>query len=61
MSLQVVSVVLMLRCLFVVVSSLRAAPKPGYGLKSSTLPAAGRNGGPAGYAVSILFSLACPP
>ncbi|PSN44194.1 hypothetical protein C0J52_11526 [Blattella germanica] len=45
----------MLRCLFVVVSSLRAAPKPGYGLKSSTLPAAGRNGGPAGFAVQREF------
>ncbi|RXG55271.1 hypothetical protein Avbf_15482 [Armadillidium vulgare] len=32
----------------VVVSSLRGEPKPGYGLKSSTLPATGRNGGPAG-------------
>ncbi|XP_069699460.1 actin-binding LIM protein 2 isoform X3 [Periplaneta americana] len=39
-----------------VVSSLRAAPKPGYGLKSSTLPAAGRNGGPAGLAGDFSFS-----
>lgn len=38
-----------------VVSSLRTAPKPGYGLKSATLPAAGRNGGPAGMIVSIIF------
>ncbi|XP_035709209.1 actin-binding LIM protein 3 isoform X2 [Folsomia candida] len=33
-----------------VVSSLRTVPKPGYGLKSATLPAVGRNGGPAGMA-----------
>ncbi|XP_021936702.1 actin-binding LIM protein 3 isoform X4 [Zootermopsis nevadensis] len=39
-----------------VVSSLRAAPKPGYGLKSSTLPATGRNGGPAGFAGDFSFS-----
>ncbi|XP_046993366.1 actin-binding LIM protein 3 isoform X3 [Schistocerca americana] len=39
-----------------VVSALRPVPKPGYGLKSSTLPAAGRNGGPAGYAGDFSFS-----
>jgi len=39
----------------VVVSSLRTVPKPGYGLKSATLPAAGRNGGPAGMVVSFIF------
>ncbi|KAB7506335.1 Actin-binding LIM protein 3 [Armadillidium nasatum] len=38
-----------------VVSSLRGEPKPGYGLKSSTLPATGRNGGPAGM-MNNLFS-----
>ncbi|KAG1663754.1 Actin-binding LIM protein 1 [Nymphon striatum] len=34
-----------------VVSSLRAVPKPGYGLtpKSATLPASGRNGGSVGF------------
>lgn len=40
-------------CLLTVVSSLRSVPKPGYGLKASTLPATGRNGGSAGMAVSI--------
>ena len=40
-----------------VVSSLRTVPKPGYGLKAATLPAAGRNGGPAGMVVSFLFFL----
>ncbi|XP_066998828.1 actin-binding LIM protein 2 isoform X3 [Anabrus simplex] len=39
-----------------VVSSLRSVPKPGYGLKSSTLPASGRNGGPAGFAGDFSFS-----
>lgn len=34
------------------VSSLRTVPKPGYGLKSATLPAVGRNGGPAGMVIS---------
>jgi len=34
------------------VISLQTAPKPGYGQKSATLPAAGRNGGPAGMVVS---------
>nr|CAD7458679.1 unnamed protein product [Timema tahoe] len=38
------------------VSSLRSVPKPGYGLKSSTLPVAGRNGGPAGFAGDFSFS-----
>lgn len=32
-----------------VVSSLRNVPRPGYGLQSSTLPAAGRNGIVNGY------------
>lgn len=40
----------------VVISALRGEPKPGYGLKSSTLPAAGRNGGPAGMIVSNSYS-----
>ncbi|CAG0880026.1 unnamed protein product [Darwinula stevensoni] len=38
-----------------VVSSLRQVPKPGYGLKAATLPAAGRNGGPAGMLVSPYY------
>ncbi|CAG7720658.1 unnamed protein product [Allacma fusca] len=38
-----------------VVSSLRTVPKPGYGLKSATLPAAGRNGGPAGMVADYPF------
>ncbi|XP_026273872.1 actin-binding LIM protein 1 isoform X6 [Frankliniella occidentalis] len=32
-----------------VVSSLRSPPKPGYGLRSCTLPTSGRNGGYMGY------------
>lgn len=40
----------------IVVSALRGEPKPGYGLKSSTLPAAGRNGGPAGMIVSKVYN-----
>lgn len=43
-----------------VVSALRHVPKPGYGLKAATLPAAGRNGGPAGMFVSDSGLLACP-
>ncbi|ROT61862.1 Actin-binding LIM protein 1 [Penaeus vannamei] len=43
----------------IVVSALRGEPKPGYGLKSSTLPAAGRNGGPAG--MIFVSSLRQPP
>ncbi|KAK7017131.1 hypothetical protein SK128_012258 [Halocaridina rubra] len=39
-----------------VVSALRGDPKPGYGLKSSTLPAAGRNGGPAGLIGDYSFT-----
>lgn len=39
-----------------VVSALRGEPKPGYGLKSSTLPAAGRNGGSAGMMGDYSFS-----
>lgn len=39
-----------------VVSALRGEPKPGYGLKSSTLPAAGRNGGTAGMIGDYSFS-----
>ncbi|XP_066946529.1 actin-binding LIM protein 2-like isoform X10 [Macrobrachium rosenbergii] len=39
-----------------VVSALRGEPKPGYGLKSSTLPAAGRNGGSAGLIGDYSFS-----
>nr|XP_027234715.1 actin-binding LIM protein 1-like isoform X1 [Penaeus vannamei] len=39
-----------------VVSALRGEPKPGYGLKSSTLPAAGRNGGPAGMIGDYSFT-----
>ncbi|XP_063239585.1 actin-binding LIM protein 3 isoform X2 [Bacillus rossius redtenbacheri] len=38
------------------VVSGRPASRPVYGLKSSTLPAAGRNGGPAGYAGDFSFS-----
>ncbi|XP_071524955.1 actin-binding LIM protein 3-like isoform X18 [Panulirus ornatus] len=39
-----------------VISALRGEPKPGYGLKSSTLPAAGRNGGPAGMIGDYSFT-----
>ncbi|KAK7864065.1 hypothetical protein R5R35_002720 [Gryllus longicercus] len=38
-----------------VVSSLRAAPKPGYGLRASTLPASGRSSGP-GFPADFSFS-----
>ncbi|KAK7864071.1 hypothetical protein R5R35_002720 [Gryllus longicercus] len=37
------------------VSSLRAAPKPGYGLRASTLPASGRSSGP-GFPADFSFS-----
>lgn len=37
-------------------NALRGEPKPGYGLKSSTLPAAGRNGGSAGMMGDYSFS-----
>ncbi|XP_066946550.1 actin-binding LIM protein 2-like isoform X30 [Macrobrachium rosenbergii] len=37
-------------------NALRGEPKPGYGLKSSTLPAAGRNGGSAGLIGDYSFS-----
>lgn len=37
-------------------NALRGEPKPGYGLKSSTLPAAGRNGGTAGMIGDYSFS-----